>query len=54
MIPDSHHYFTFLRDEIARARAERDLAVATMVLDSVERFLRSVARAIADATRTHA
>jgi hypothetical protein len=53
MTPDSPDYFSFLQDEIARARAERDLAVATLILDNVERFVDHLVKAIIHATRAH-
>ncbi len=54
MPPDNSDYFAFLQDEIARARAQRSLALATLILDAAERLARRVAKLAADATRAHA
>lgn len=53
MPQDSLHYSSYLHGEIARARAERDLAVAKLILDATERLVRWLARITTHATRTH-
>ncbi|HLX24703.1 MAG TPA: hypothetical protein VKR38_15255 [Usitatibacter sp.] len=54
MSHDCLHYSSYLQAEIARARAQRDLAVATLVLDAIERIVRGVMKLVADATRARA
>ena len=51
MPPDSLHYSSYLHGEIARARAERDLAVAKLILDAAERLVRFLARITTHAPR---